>query len=320
MSDSIRSLRAGLGLALLGALVAASVLPLVAAAGRLPEPLATHWSLSGAPDGSMPLAVFALGSAVATAVPAAVAWAVCRRRDALPGEIAPGLGVATFAAAVPALLSLAVVSANLGAATWHEASPIASGALASLAGAAALAAGAARLARRLETRAVPAPAAPSAGVAAGERAVWMSHARARWATPLAALFAASAVAAALLSRVWIAVPLALVALSPVPFASLRVRADRRGVELRYGPLGWPRSRIALEEIRSAGSFDLAPMRWGGWGYRGSRRIFRRAAVVLRAGPALRLDLADGSLLVVTVDDPASGAGLLNDLVARAAGG
>jgi hypothetical protein len=61
------------------------------------------------------------------------------------------------------------------------------------------------------------------------------------------------------------------------------------------------------------------MQWGGWGYRGSRRLFRKAAVVLRAGPALRLDLADDTQLVVTVDDAESGAGLLNDLLAREPG-
>lgn len=55
----------------------------------------------------------------------------------------------------------------------------------------------------------------------------------------------------------------------------------------------------------------------GWGYRGSRRTFGRAALVLRTGPAIRLDLTDNRTFAVTVDDAATGAGLLNDLRARA---
>lgn len=39
----------------------------------------------------------------------------------------------------------------------------------------------------------------------------------------------------------------------------------------------------------------------------------RAAVVLRRGPAVRLDLGDGRTFLVTVDDPENGAGVLNDL-------
>ena len=40
-----------------------------------------------------------------------------------------------------------------------------------------------------------------------------------------------------------------------------------------------------------------------------------AAVVLRRGPALRLALRDGKSFLVTVDDPATGAALLSDLIA-----
>ena len=45
------------------------------------------------------------------------------------------------------------------------------------------------------------------------------------------------------------------------------------------------------------------MKWGGWGYRGSRVLFRRAAVVIRKGPGLRIVTRDGRSLAITVDDP-----------------
>jgi hypothetical protein len=39
--------------------------------------------------------------------------------------------------------------------------------------------------------------------------------------------------------------------------------------------------------------------------------------VLRSGPALRLALRNGKTFLVTVDDAATGAALLNDLIAGA---
>ena len=44
-------------------------------------------------------------------------------------------------------------------------------------------------------------------------------------------------------------------------------------------------------------------------------LFGAAAVVVRRGPALRLALRDGKTFLVTVDDAATGAALLNDLIA-----
>jgi hypothetical protein len=60
------------------------------------------------------------------------------------------------------------------------------------------------------------------------------------------------------------------------------------------------------------------MEHGGWGYRGSLKLFGRAAVVLRGGEGLQLDLADDKVLTITVDNAEEGAGLLNDLVASSA--
>ena len=45
---------------------------------------------------------------------------------------------------------------------------------------------------------------------------------------------------------------------------------------------------------------------------------RRAAVVLRAGPGIRIDLHDGKVFAVTIDDPDNPARLLNAEASRLA--
>ena len=45
----------------------------------------------------------------------------------------------------------------------------------------------------------------------------------------------------------------------------------------------------------------------------------RAAVVLRAGPGLRLDLHDGKTFAITIDNPETPAQLLNAEASRLAG-
>ena len=99
-------------------------------------------------------------------------------------------------------------------------------------------------------------------------------------------------------------------------ATIRVTADPHGLTVAYGPFGWPRTAIPLDRIDRAQVIDVRPMRHGGWGYRGSLRMFRTAAVVLRAGPGIEVDLTDGRRFVVTVDDAEAGAGTINDLLAN----
>ncbi len=100
------------------------------------------------------------------------------------------------------------------------------------------------------------------------------------------------------------------------FARVRVSVDGRELCIRYGYVGWLRQRIALARIGAARSFRLEPMEHGGWGYRGSLRLFGRAAVVVRGGPALGLELDAGRRLSITVDDAESAARLINALIAQ----
>lgn len=108
----------------------------------------------------------------------------------------------------------------------------------------------------------------------------------------------------------------IIGLVILSLSTVRVRGDREGLHVRYGLLPWPQTNIALDQIDRATAVDVRPREWGGWGYRGSLRLLKRAAVVHRAGPGLRLDLSRGRVFVITVDDPETGAAVLNGQLHR----
>jgi hypothetical protein len=99
------------------------------------------------------------------------------------------------------------------------------------------------------------------------------------------------------------------------FSTIRVSIDARELCIRYGHLGWLRQRIALARIEAARGFQLEPMEHGGYGYRGSLRWSGRAALVVRAGPALGIELDGGKRLSISVDDAERGADVMNRLIA-----
>jgi hypothetical protein len=107
-----------------------------------------------------------------------------------------------------------------------------------------------------------------------------------------------------------------VAIALTALAEVHVRVDEQAMRIAFGPLGFPRMKVAVDRIAHAEKMAVQPMANGGWGYRGSLTALGRAAVVIRGGEGLRLALRDNKTLVVTVDDAETGAGLINDLVAR----
>ena len=88
-------------------------------------------------------------------------------------------------------------------------------------------------------------------------------------------------------------------------------ADGRRFEVVYGPGGMIRQSFDATDIEHAQATSLSLLRTGGWGYRGSLALLRRAAVVTRSGDALRLDLSRGRRFAITVDDPTAFAEALN---------
>jgi hypothetical protein len=160
-----------------------------------------------------------------------------------------------------------------------------------------------------------APGPPAGTGPPGERTAWTGRAHLAWWLPLV-LIAIGAILVLSARGAIGAVPAAVLVLVYLAFGWIRVGVDVRGLRIRYGLLPWPVTSVPLDHISQAERIDLRPLDWGGWGYRGSRKAFRRAAVVLRSGDAIKLKLTDGTEFAVTVDDAATGAALLADLLGR----
>ncbi len=310
--------RTGFGVVLpLGWLVLA-VAPFLYAWDRLPEPIASHWGLSGPPNGALPrISVLAIHGG-ATALAAIIAWIVTR-----PGtrsrSVSATCGLMTFIGSLFAMLGVAVVVANLDAPTWHDARPMSLPLVALLVVAATLAAAVvSRRARSLD--AVLAPESPAeratVGLATGERATWIASAHNRWIGGTALVLVGAAAAGRTLVPGWSALSCVGLALLLAAFAEIHARVDDRGLSIAFGPWRLPRMRVPLERIRGARTIEIEPMANGGWGYRGSLSIFGRAAVIVRRGEGLELRLDRDQVLIVSVDDAKTAAGLINDLAAR----
>jgi hypothetical protein len=112
--------------------------------------------------------------------------------------------------------------------------------------------------------------------------------------------------------VWLAALLVVLALG---LMQVEANVNNGGLVVRLG--GIPVRRIPLGKVSSARAIDLEPTEWGGWGWRASPN---GSAIVLRRGDALELTFIGGRRFAVTVDDSATGAALLNGLLARRVGG
>jgi len=220
--------------------------------------------------------------------------------------------------ALVAVVTWADVLANVHAPTWHQAGAwVLFGLIPAFVVGGAVTVVVWRLAPGTTGPPASAGPRPTVDLAPGQAASWKGNARAAWgwAPPLAVVGVGVAILV-ITGQGIIGVPAVALGVALSAFDSIRVTVDREGLRIRYSWLAWPVTHIPLEQIVGASAIELRPTEWGGWGYRGSRRAFGRAAVVLRAGPAIRLDLTDNKTFAVTVDDAATGAGLLNDLRAR----
>jgi len=303
----------------------------------LPDPVATHWQLSGTPDGFSPrwaLPFLTAGPAVVVTVLVA---AVPFLTDADPRMARGGAmsyrvmaAIAWAETAFIGALMLTTFVAQLGLDDARDASVPGWWALVGLAAAGVLVPIAfcittepPRAEREIETPA-PLPLG-SAEQAVWLKTVWMSRIG---VTVLGALLAVSIVTMLLVATgtaaagspvdggVLLALGLLLlVAVLAATNTVFRVRIDDAGLEVR-APIGWPRIRIPRERIRSAEVVQVNPMgEYGGWGWRygtgGSGW-----GVVLRTGEAIRVVRTDGRPFTVTVDDAETGAALLNGLIQR----
>ncbi|WP_292701315.1 DUF1648 domain-containing protein [Microbacterium sp. 69-10] len=93
--------------------------------------------------------------------------------------------------------------------------------------------------------------------------------------------------------------------------AFRVRVDRRGLQVR-SLLGWPSSRISLDDIERVQVVPVNPLAdFGGWGWRIA--MDGRRGVVLRTGEALQVTQRSGRVFVVTVDGAADAGSVLQAL-------
>ncbi|MEU9607951.1 DUF1648 domain-containing protein [Streptomyces sp. NPDC048057] len=298
---------------LLAALVVAAVF--AASWSDLPDPMAVHFDDRGDVNRSAsPAQLLLLSELVLLGLGALLVRGALRR--ALDLRVLYAASAAT--AVVLGYLFTVAVLVNADAASadearlplWH---------LAVAAGAAVVAAVGVRalVPRKQETPArIDRPAVTSSvGLRQGERAVWVRSVGPRWLTAAAVLGAVAAVAAGAFGwspGFWLAPVGLLVAALP----GSRVIVDGSGLTVRPPVLPGPRIHVPLERIVRAWTAEARPLAdLGGWGYRVAPG---RRGLALRSGPAVWLELADGKEFVVVVDDAATAAGLLTDLLGDAA--
>lgn len=298
--------------------VAAGGLTLAVTAGSLPDPLATHWDFGGEPDGATNrvsfvavVGIVVIGLGVTIAV-------IARRRRVRCGQLAAPMALAAFLQWLASGILVTTLRANADVTIWQDADSlpilVALAVVLVAVGAAALTATLVQPLGEDPTR-TPVADATVGAHHPRERPAWFTRVRTRWPLWLALPIVTLGVVALGSASPVIGALLLASAVMVAAFAAVEVMVDHQGLTVRYGPLGWPRTRIPIEDIDRAEVVEVQPLRHGGWGYRGSLRLFGRAAVILRAGEALSLRLRNGRRFTVTVDDAAGAAGAVNDLAA-----
>lgn len=279
---------------------------------RLPDPVASHWSLSGVPDASLPRVA---DTAVLCVAAAAVAYGpIVAARFPMPRAQARLLvGAAGFGSVLLAGVRIASVRANLDAPTWEAASEL-SGRTFLVVLTAAVVAGLLGALAAGSRPDLPPPATRTpdrVAVAAGEAVVWVGGASGRTPVAAALVLLVSAVLAVLFAppepRTVLVVVLPIVALAVAAFGQVRVTVGPRGMTVACGWLGWPRLRVPIEDVADVVVEEVAPMSYGGWGL---RQVPGATAVVVRRGEGLQIQRRGGRTFVVTVDDAARAAGVL----------
>jgi hypothetical protein len=300
---------------------AVATLPLVLYWAQLPEPIAVHWSFDLRPDGAMAKRYALIVNAAL--IGGSLLLALIGATAASGRGRAMRLMIVTLISALAATTSAAIVARNLHKAAWTDAEltpralllmiglPLATSVIAHLIGA--------RLWRDARPPAVTNE--PGLSLAAGTRVFWTGGASNHWLLVTGGVLLAQALAL----QMWMprirALPI-LLAVHVVVFAALeffsviRVTIDSRGLAVRYGHLGLWKRRVPLAHIAAAQALKLDALEHGGWGYRGGLRLFKKAAIVVRSGDAIRLELRGGRQLFVTVDDAGTAARLLNGLIER----
>lgn len=308
-----------LALAVPAALTGVTVLVGLGWQDRLPDPVASHWGPDGVNGSSSlagllaPLAGMNIAFAVGLwAIGFFWGYAAMTRRFAV--------GVAVWTSAFVDGLVVAMLAAQLDVATAADARDLGGWLALAITGAlvvGGLAAWAMPGDPRLAATGQVPDDAPRLPLPATEQASWVQHLRAGRPGWIGVAVVAFALVMGLVTRSWwfgLALAATLLPLL-VAVTDWTVSVDRHGLMAR-SRLPRPRVLVPLEEVEEAVVVQVNPLReFGGWGIRTG--VGGRIGVVMRGGEALEVVRTGGRRVVVTVDDAATGAALLNTLAARA---
>ena len=167
-------------------------------------------------------------------------------------------------------------------------------------------------------------AVPAEPLAPNTRAVWHGSARPSkaffWVTGAAVLVVACCAVLMwmwpvdLIARVITLAAAVLVLVLCAMCAWFDVRIDESGLEAR-SILGWPVFRVPARDIERVESREISPFaEFGGWGMRWAPG---QTALVLRAGEGIVLTRTDGRIFAVTLDDADRAAATLASAVREA---
>lgn len=305
------------GFALPVAMIVMALLPFILYQDRLPDPMASHWDFNG-PDDSMPIKIIVLIILAVVSVPAGALLYCGLRWSKAGSRLKVIIPFWAFAGSLVVIVNWCAVQANLDVADWHHARLFALAdfgtrfSLAILVGVITY-----LLMRFVEIPAQPERPVPSAHLKPGERGVWVGSARALWAQIIVVGFGFAGVIM-LLQGMHLGYFFLLIMLPAVMFLRIQVLVDNKGVRITWGPFNSTFKFIPLTDIKQARCIHVVPLEHGGWGYRGSLKVFGRAAFVQRGGEGIEIRFKNDKILTVTVDDAETGAGLINDLVGQVA--
>jgi hypothetical protein len=299
--------------AVLAAVATLAVAPWPIWWSSLPTEMASHWALTGRANNHMARPLLFVLLAGLTTLLAGFAAGASRHGSALPRALSAGPGL-TFAAGLTSVISFGAVYTQRDVESW-QAVRMPFGWVAAAFAVGVLVATLATLSLPEEDAAIA--SRPAVRVGQSETVAWVGSARAPWALALSLLLVAGG--AVLLATANPGGGAAVIAsgLLVSCFSSTHVVAGKAGVRIR-GALAWPSIAIPLSRIESAESMAVAPVEWGGWGYRGSLRFFKRAAWLVRKGEALKLNLRNRAganvVFIVTVDDSDAAAAVVNGML------
>lgn len=284
-----------------------TTLALITLQGRLPHPVATHFT-HGRPDESSRLwstvAENLLLSAAAWLVLGTLAW--LRPDGSIGRRAAAGLTLFVIVLLNTSML-LGVVAANLDARVWHDAaSPAHTPAIALGTALVAFTFGALAVSplRRSADDSPDMPSDPVGGGRRNGRTIWIGRSRNPafyWKTLAATALMSGMVLAGM---IWMIVPTVLSLTTLHLWSGITAVFDGTTLIVRGRLPLFPMRRIRLRHIETAEMIEVDPRNWG-WGWR--LRSLRRHAVVVREGEGLLVALRGGGEFIVTVDDAAVGA-------------